>query len=326
MTSPAAPMNIITGVGSYLPKRIVTNKELEATLDTTDEWIRERTGISQRHIAADGEYTSDLALQACIGALDNAGRKPQDIDLIIVATSTPDRVLPATANILHGKLGATNNAASFDINVACSGFVYAMSVADSLIKNGIATKALVVGAETYSRIVDWQDRGTCILFGDGAGAVVLEKNPAGDGRGILGSSMFSNGGLAHLIDTEGGISKAGRQNSIRMIGKEVYRHATEKMSHGISSLMQQLNLNATDIDWLVPHQANERIIDSVITKTGINPAKVVKTMSLHANTSAASIPLALDFLHIQKKLIKGNIVALQALGSGITWASMIIKW
>ncbi len=315
--------SIITGVGAYLPEKVLTNFDLASKVDTSDDWIIERTGIKQRHIAAKSEFTSDLAHNAAMQALSNAGRKATDIDLIIVATSTPDLTFPSTANILAGKLGVSY-APSFDINAACSGFVYALSIADGMLKSGAAKCALVVGAETYSRIVDWTDRNTCVLFGDGAGAVLLEADGE-EGRGILYSRLYSDGAKAGLLETSGGVSASQTAGVVKMAGKEVFRHAVEKMSGSLMQALDSLEMPVSAIDWLVPHQANLRIINAIADRTGIDPERVIITIDRHANTSAASIPLALAAGISDGRIIKNNIIALLALGAGLTWGAVVIK-
>ncbi len=314
----------IISTGSYLPKKIVTNEELSKLVDTSDQWIQERTGIKQRHIADESQLTSDLAFEACKNALNNCSLKAEDIDLIIVATTTPDLTFPSTAAILQSKLQA-NNAFAFDIQAVCSGFVYALSVADKFIKTSGAKNALVVGAETLSRIVNWQDRNTCVLFGDGAGAVVLQETQDND-KGILSSTLKSDGNFCDILKTSGGTSKTKDAGFIEMQGKEVFKHAVEKMSKAVISSLEKINLTEKDIDLLIPHQANLRILNSVAKKLGLESEKVVITVQNHANTSAASIPLALDLANKDKKLKNDDIIVLEALGGGLTWGSIILRW
>ncbi len=316
--------SVVRGVGAYLPLRIMKNQEFEATLDTNDAWIVERTGIRQRHIAADGETTSDLGAHAARAALADAKLTPSDIDLVIVATTTPDETMPATATRIQHKLGIMQGAA-FDVNAACSGFIYALTIADSLLKTGAATRALVIGAETYSRILNWQDRGTCILFGDGAGALVLEAQENTE-RGVVYSRIHSDGQYGDLLATTGGVSKTKQAGTLFMEGKEIFRHASAKMSASVSTALAALNLTASDVDWLVPHQANARILAAVAQKLGITEEHIISTVANHANTSAASIPLALAEAHNAGKLKPGQLIALTALGAGLTWGSCLVRW
>ncbi|MEO6396797.1 MAG: beta-ketoacyl-ACP synthase III [Devosia sp.] len=316
--------SIVRGVGGYLPERIVTNEELSKTVDTTDEWIQQRVGIKQRHIAAEGELTSDLAVRAARRALDNARLSPAEIDLIIVATTTPDLTFPATAAIVQQKLGMHHGAA-FDIQAVCSGFVYGMVTADSFLKNGIARRALVIGAETASRILDWTDRTTCILFGDGAGAAVLELGGDGD-RGILASSLRSDGHFADKLNTTGGVSSTGTVGSIHMDGKEVFRHAIGKVTDVVENVLKESGYGVNDLDWFVPHQANRRIIEGAGEKLRIPPEKVVITVDRHANTSAASVPLALNEAASDGRIKRGDLVMIEAMGGGFTWGASLIRW
>ncbi len=320
--------SVVVGCGGYLPENILTNDELAQRLDTTDEWIRDRSGITQRHIAAEGELTSDLALAAAQSALDAAGVSVQDIDLILLATSTPDETFPATATVVQSKLGA-DNAMSFDIQAVCSGFVYALATADNFIKSGQVESAMVIGAETFSRILDWQDRGTCVLFGDGAGAVVL-KAESGQGttadRGILSTHLHSDGRLHDLLYVDGGPSSTGEVGFLRMEGKEVFRHAVVKMAEVTVEALEANDFTASDIDWFVPHQANKRIIDGTAKKLGINGDRVVVTIDQHANTSAASIPLALWVATRDNRIKRDNLVLIEALGGGMTWGSGLVRW
>ena len=284
----------IVGCGGYLPEKIVTNAELAQRLDTTDEWIVQRTGIRQRHVAAVGELTSDLATAAARRALKSAGMTGNDLDLIVLATATPDHTFPATATKVQAQLGMTRGAA-FDVQAVCTGFIYALATADALVRAGQARTALVIGAETFSRILDWQDRGTCVLFGDGAGAVVLQA-AQGEGkerRGILSSHLHSDGSNYNLLYVDGGPSTTGTSGFLRMEGREVFRHAVQRLAEVVDEALAANGLKESDIDWLVPHQANRRIIDSMARKLGLSPEKVVITIERHANTSAASVPLAL---------------------------------
>jgi 3-oxoacyl-[acyl-carrier-protein] synthase-3 len=316
--------SIVRGVGSYLPERIITNDELSQTLDTSDEWIQQRVGIKQRHVAADGEFTSDLATHAAKRALDNARLSPDDIDLIIVATTTPDLTFPATAAIVQQKLGMHHGAA-FDIQAVCSGFVYGMVTADSYLKNGIARRALVVGAETTSRILDWTDRTTAVLFGDGAGAAVLELGGDGE-RGILASSIRSDGHFADKLNTTGGPSTTRSIGHVHMEGKEVFRHAVGKITDVVENVLSATGYTVRDLDWFVPHQANLRIIQGAGEKLHIPPEKVVITVDRHANTSAASVPLALTEAVGDGRIKRGDLVMIEAMGGGFTWGASLIRW
>ena len=316
--------SIVRGVGSYLPARIMTNEELSRTIDTTDEWIQQRVGIKQRHIAADNEVTSDLAVHAARRALDAARISPAEIDLIIVATTTPDLTFPATAAIVQQKLGMHHGAA-FDIQAVCSGFVYGMVTADSYLKNGIARRALVIGAETTSRILDWTDRTTCVLFGDGAGAAVLELGGDGD-RGILASSLRSDGHFADKLNTTGGPSSTRSIGVVHMEGKEVFRHAVGKITDVVENVLAATGYTVKDLDWFVPHQANLRIIEGAGEKLHIPPEKVVITVDRHANTSAASVPLALTEAVNDGRIKRGDLVMIEAMGGGFTWGASLIRW
>ncbi len=315
---------VITGIGAYLPERIMPNAEFEATLDTTHQWIMERTGIEQRHIAAKDECTSHLAIKAGKAALANAKLAPGDIDLIVLATTTPDDTMPSTAvKVQHG-IGMTKGAA-FDVNAACSGFVYALAVANGFIRSRQAQRVLVIGAETYSRILDWKDRGTCILFGDGAAAVVLEAQENSE-RGILFSGIHSDGQYAGLLATSGGVSSTMTAGTLFMAGKEIFRHAVSKMPAAVEEGMQAVGLPASAIDWLVPHQANLRILNGVAQKLHIGEEKIISTVARHANTSAASIPLALCQGVQDGRIQKNHLIACPALGAGLTWGAAILRW
>lgn len=319
---------VVIGTGAYLPSRIMTNADFEKILDTSDDWITERTGIRQRHIAAEGEKTSDLAMQAAKAALSAAGVNPESIDLLIVATTTPDDTMPSTATKVQHAIGMTRGAA-FDMNAACSGFVYAMTVANSFIMSGQAQRVLVIGAETYSRILDWKDRTTCILFGDGAAAVLLEaqeQRNTSDDKGILFSRMHSDGQYTGLLATSGGVSSTQNAGTLFMAGKEIYRHAVMKMPLAVEEGMQTLALPLESIDWLVPHQANMRILTGVAGKLKLPESRVIATVSEHANTSAASIPLALHAGSRDGRIKPGQLVACPALGAGLTWGCTIIRW
>lgn len=319
--------SVIVGTGSYLPERVLTNAELAKQVDTSDEWIIERTGIRQRHVAAEGEKTSDLAFRAAERALAAAGLDGKDVDLIVLATATPDLTFPATATAVQEKLGCYGVPA-FDVQAVCSGFVYAMTVADNFVKAGQAKTALVIGAETFSRILDWEDRGTCVLFGDGAGAVVLRAE-SGEGtaedRGVLTTHLHADGRHRELLYVDGGPSATQSTGCLRMHGKEVFRHAVVNLAAVVQEALQATGLQASDIDWLVPHQANRRIIDGTARKLGMGTEKVVITVDRHANTSAASIPLALAEAVSDGRIQKGQLVLLEAMGGGFTWGSVLVR-
>ncbi|WP_455373594.1 beta-ketoacyl-ACP synthase III [Limibacillus halophilus] len=317
----------IVGCGHYLPQRVVTNADLEKIIDTSDEWIRKRTGIQARHIAAEGELTSDLARSAAQEALKNAGRKAEDLDLIVLATSTPDETFPATATRVQAQLGMTSGAA-FDVQAVCSGFVYALSVADNFVKAGAARKVLVIGAETYSRILDWQDRGTCVLFGDGAGAVVLEAEEgsgANSDRGILSTHIFSDGRHHDALYVDGGPSSTQSTGHLRMQGQEVFRHAVNNMAQAIDVALEANDMTPGDVDWLVPHQANSRIIEAMARKLNLPMDQVIMTVQKHANTSSASIPLALYEGVNDGRIKEGQVTLMEAMGGGFTWGSAIAR-
>ncbi len=314
----------ISATGSYLPKKILTNLELAKTVETSDEWIMDRTGIKQRHIAAEGEVTSDLASNAALKALEQAGIKAEEIELIILATTTPDLTFPATATTVQAKIGA-KNAFAFDIQAVCSGFVFAIATADNFIKSGQVKNALVIGADTLSRIVDWSDRNTCVLFGDGAGAVLLQATTE-ENRGIISSDLHSDGTLNDILKTSGGPASNQKTGFIEMSGKEVFKHAVEKMSKSVLSVLSKAGLSIKDIDLLVPHQANARILNAVATRLELSEEQVIITVQNHANTSAASIPLALDCANSIGKIKKGDLVVLEALGGGLTWGSIALRW
>ena len=320
--------SVVMSCGGYLPEEILTNAELAQRIDTSDDWIRERSGITMRHIAAEGEMTSDLAFAAAHTALDAAEFTAVDIDLIVLATSTPDETFPATATVVQSKLGA-DNAMAFDIQAVCSGFVYALATADNFIKSGQVDNAMVIGAETFSRILDWNDRGTCVLFGDGAGAVLL-KSEDGQGttadRGVLSTHLHSDGRLHDLLYVDGGPSSTGEVGFLRMEGKEVFRQAVVKMADVTVEALIANDLTSADIDWFVPHQANKRIIDGTAKKLGINGDRVVVTIDKHANTSAASIPLALWVATVDERIKRDDLVLIEALGGGMTWGSGLIRW
>jgi 3-oxoacyl-[acyl-carrier-protein] synthase-3 len=320
--------SVVRGVGSALPKRVLTNQEMESLVDTTDEWIVQRTGIRQRYIAGEGETTASLGEAAARAALADAGLKPDDIDLIILATSTPDNTFPASAVNIQNRLGMKHGAA-FDIQAVCTGFVYAMATADLYIKGGMAKRALVIGAETFSRILDWNDRTTCVLFGDGAGAVVLEaqegQGTAGD-QGILTSHLRSDGSHKDKLYVDGGPSTTGTAGFIHMEGREVFKHAVGMITDVIYDAFNAVGISAEDIDWLVPHQANVRIIEGSAKKLGIPMEKVVVTVDKHGNTSAASIPLALAEAVRDGRIKRGDLVMLEAMGGGFTWGSVLLRW
>ncbi|CEJ13516.1 3-oxoacyl-[acyl-carrier-protein] synthase 3 [bacterium YEK0313] len=320
--------SVVIGVGSYLPERILTNDELSRRVDTSDEWIVQRTGIRQRHIAAEGETTSDLGLKAAEAALAAASIAAADIDLILLATSTPDRTFPASATAIQARLGITHGAA-FDLQAVCSGFVFAIATADKFLRSGSHKRALVIGAETFSRILDWEDRGTCVLFGDGAGAVVLEaqEQPAGiDGRGVLTTHLRSDGRHTPKLYVDGGPSLTGTVGHLRMEGREVFKHAVGMITDVMNDAYAATGTSSADLDWFVPHQANKRIIDASAEKLKIAPEKVVMTVDRHGNTSAASIPLALDTAVKDGRIRPGHLVMLEAMGGGFTWGSALIRW
>ena len=316
--------SVVKGVGSYLPARVVSNEELSKTVDTSDEWIRQRVGIRQRHFAAEGELTSDMATEAARRALQNAGLTPADIDLIVVATTTPDLTFPATAAIVQRKLDMHHGAA-FDIQAVCSGFVFASVTADSYLKNGIARRALVIGAETTSRILDWSDRTTCVLFGDGAGAAIYELADDNE-RGILASSLRSDGHFADKLNTTGGVSSTGTIGRVHMEGREVFRHAVGKITDVVENVLAQTGYTVDDLDWFVPHQANLRIIEGAGEKLKIPFEKVIVTVDHHANTSAASVPLALTEAVHDGRIKRGDLVMIEAMGGGFTWGASLIRW
>lgn len=316
---------VIKGCGSYLPERVMTNRDLEALVDTSDTWIQERTGITQRHIAAEGEMTSDLAAKAARKAMVAAGIKAEDVDLVILATTTPDLSFPSTATKVQALLGITQGAA-FDVQAVCSGFIYALSIANNFIRTGQAKTVLVIGAEILSRIVDWTDRGTCVLFGDGAGAVVLQAEDEKSGRGILSTHLHSDGRYQGILYVDGGVASTGTAGKIRMLGQEVYKHAVEKMSACVEEALKFNGLTTEDVDFLVPHQANVRILNAVARKLRLPEEKVVATVNLHANTSAASIPLALDYAVSKGKFKPGHMVVLEAIGGGLSWGSCLLRW
>jgi 3-oxoacyl-[acyl-carrier-protein] synthase-3 len=320
--------SVVLGCGSYLPEQVLTNAELAARIDTSDEWIVQRTGIRERHIAADGEFTSHLAINAAKAALANAGIDAQAIDLIVLATSTPDNTFPATAVAVQNGLGI-NHGAAFDLQAVCSGFVFALATADNFLRAGAFKRALVIGAETFSRILDWNDRGTCVLFGDGAGAIVLEAQEAPgkiSDRGVLSTHLRSDGRHKSKLYVDGGPSSTKTVGYLRMEGKEVFKHAVGMITDVIVDAFNATGLSAEDITWFIPHQANKRIIDASAHKLHIAPQKVVLTVDRHGNTSAASIPLAIDVAVKDGRVKKGDLVLLEAMGGGFTWGSALLRW
>lgn len=320
--------SVVRGFGSALPKRVVSNKELESLVETSDDWIVQRTGIRQRYIAGEGETTASLGEAAARKALESAGLTPDDIDLVIVATSTPDNTFPATAVNIQNRLGMTKGYA-FDVQAVCTGFVYAMATADAHLRAGMAKRALVIGAETFSRILDWTDRTTCVLFGDGAGALVLEaqemEGKVSD-RGILTSHLRSDGSHKEKLYVDGGPSTTGTVGHLRMEGREVFKHAVGMITDVIEAAFESTGTTAEDLNWLVPHQANRRIIDGSAKKLGIPLEKVVVTVDLHGNTSAASIPLALSVAAGDGRIKQGDLVMLEAMGGGFTWGALLVRW
>ena len=320
--------SVVLGCGSYLPSRVVTNAELSRMVDTSDEWIRQRTGIRERHIAGEGETTADMALKAARAALSAAGMDAQSIDLIVLATSTPDNTFPASAVSVQAGLGMTHGAA-FDVQAVCSGFVYGLATVDGLLKTGTFQRALVIGAETFSRIIDWKDRTTCVLFGDGAGAVVVKsQRQAGtrEDRGILAVRLRSDGRHKSKLYVDGGPSSTQTVGHLRMEGRAVFKHAVAMISDVIDETFKVTGYTADDIDWFVPHQANQRIIDDTAKKLGIAPEKVITTVAKHGNTSAASIPLALATAIEQGRIKRGDLVMMEAMGGGFTWGAVLLRW
>ena len=320
--------SVVLGCGSYLPSRVLTNSELSRMVDTSDEWIAQRTGIRERHIAAEGETTSDMGLAAARAALAAAGVDAQSIDLIVLATSTPDNTFPASAVQIQAGLGITRGAA-FDLQAVCSGFVFGLATVDGLVRTGAFKRALVIGSETFSRILDWTDRGTCVLFGDGAGAVVIEGQPQPGNRtdrGVLTSHLRSDGRHKAKLYVDGGPSSTQTVGHLRMEGREVFRHAVAMITDVIEDAFKATGYTAADLDWFVPHQANQRIIDDSARKLGIAPEKVVSTVDKHGNTSAASIPLALTAAVADGRIKRGDLVMLEAMGGGFTWGSALVRW
>jgi len=319
---------VVKGCGGYLPKRVLTNEDLAKVVDTTDEWIATRTGIKERRIAAKGELTSTMGTAAARAALASAGMDPQDIDLIVLATSTPDQTFPATAVTIQADLGITQGAA-FDVQAVCSGFVFALTTVDNYLKSGEFRRALVIGSEAFSRILDWDDRGTCVLFGDGAGALVVEaemQNGSTTNRGVLASCLRSDGRYRDKLYVDGGPSTTGTVGYVRMDGPEVFRHAVTNIAEVIDTTLKKSGYRASDIDWFVPHQANKRILDGAARKLGLATEKIVITVDKHANTSAASIPLALDAACRDGRIKKGDLVLMEAMGGGFTWGAVLVRW
>ena len=318
----------ISGIGSYLPARVLTNEQLAETVDTSDAWIRERTGITQRYIAAEGQNTSDLGYHAALEALADAKMSADEIDLIIVATSTPDLTFPATATIIQEKLGIHHGAA-FDVQAVCSGFIYALNIADAMIKSGSTQTILVIGAETFSRILDWNDRTTCVLFGDGAGAVIVSANKPDAknvGEGILNTYIRADGRYKDLLYVDGGPSATQTVGKLRMIGNQVFRRAVRELSDSMVQCAGNMNVEISEIDWFVPHQANQRILEAVAKKLDLRRGQVVSTVAYHANTSAASIPLAMDTAIKDGRIKRGQKVMLEAFGGGFTWGAALISY
>ena len=317
---------VLIGTGSALPARVVTNAELADRVETSDEWIVERTGIRQRYIAGEGETTSTLAIAAARAALDAAGVAGASIDLIVLATATPDQTFPATATIVQDAIGA-NGGMAFDVAAVCSGFLYAVGTADAMLRSGMARRALVIGAETFSRILDWEDRTTCVLFGDGAGAIVLEARDSADadGPGILATRLHADGAHNQLLYVDGGPSTTGTVGKLRMKGKEVFKHAVTNLTEVLREVLAETGVSAEQLDWVVPHQANQRILDGTARKLGLPAEKVVVTVDRHANTSAASVPLALDTAVRDGRIKPGQLVMLEAMGGGFTWGASLIR-
>lgn len=319
--------SVIRGTGAYLPKRILTNAQMSEIVETSDEWIRERTGIEQRHIAADGELTSDLATAAARMALANAGIAAEQVDLIVLATTTPDQTFPATATAVQAKLG-TGEGAAFDVQAVCSGFLFALATADSMLKSGLFKTALVIGAETFTRILDWSDRGTCVLFGDGAGAVVMTAETEADAgnRGVLAHHIRTDGTKSDLLHVDGGVSSTGTIGHVRMLGNQVFRHAVTNISSAIEVVLEETETGIEAIDWFVPHQANQRILNAVAKRLNLDEEKVVTTVSHHGNTSAASIPLALHTAVSDGRIQPGHLVLSEAMGGGFSWGACLFRF
>ena len=319
---------VVKGCGGYLPERVLTNEDLAKVVDTTYDWIATRTGIKERRIAGKGDLTSTMGTAAARAAIEDAGLKPEDIDLIILATSTPDQTFPATAVTIQADLGITHGAA-FDVQAVCSGFVFALTTADNYLKSGAFKRALVIGSEVFSRILDWDDRGTCVLFGDGAGALVVEaemQNGSTKDRGVLATCLRSDGRYRDKLYVDGGPSTTGTVGYVRMDGPEVFRHAVTNIAEVIDATLKKSGYQAADIDWFVPHQANKRILDGAARKLGLAPEKIVITVDKHANTSAASIPLALNAACRDGRIKKGDLVLMEAMGGGFTWGAVLVRW
>ncbi len=317
--------SVVKGTGSSLPVHAVSNEELARTVDTSDEWIVERTGIRSRHIAGEGETTATLATDAARKALAAAGIDGRSVDLIVLATATPDQTFPATATRVQDALGC-NGGIAFDVAAVCSGFLYALGVADSMLRTGMAKCAVVIGAETFSKILDWEDRATCVLFGDGAGAVVLAaEDVAEDGPGVLVTRLHADGAHNELLFTDGGPSTTGTVGKVRMKGREVFRHAVVNLAEVLEEVLEEAGFTANDLDWVVPHQANARILDATARKLGLAPEKVIVTVDRHANTSAASVPLALDTAVRDGRIEQGDLVMLEAMGGGFTWGASLLR-
>jgi 3-oxoacyl-[acyl-carrier-protein] synthase-3 len=316
--------SVIVGTGSALPPRRVTNAELAERVETTHEWIVERTGIEARHIAADGETTATLATEAARNALQSAGVEPHEVGLIVLATATPDQTFPASATRVQTALGI-DDCIAFDVAAVCTGFLYALSVADNMMKGGMADYALVIGSETFSRILDWDDRATCVLFGDGAGAILLKAEDTGD-RGVLATRLHADGRHNDLLYVDGGVSTTGTIGKLRMKGKEVFRHAVVNLAEVLNEVLEAGGHRSDEVDWVVPHQANKRILDATARKLGLDPSRVVVTVDQHANTSAASVPLALDVAVKDGRIKKGDLIVLEAMGGGFTWGAALVRY
>ena len=315
---------VVRGIGSYLPDRVMTNQEMSDLVETSDEWIRERTGIRERRIAAEGQYTSDLGYEAALIALEHSDLTADDVDLVVVATSTPDLTFPSTATIIQEKLGMQHGAA-FDIQAVCSGFIYGTHVVNALLKSGGAKRALLIGAETFSRILDWSDRGTCVLFGDGAGAIVVEAVEDTE-SGILQTFIRSDGRHRDMLYVDGGPSRTQTVGHLRMLGNQVFKHAVTDIAKVIQDCAEQADIKVADIDWFVPHQANQRILNAVAKRLKLRPEQVVSTVGQHANTSAASVPLAMDAAVKDGRIKKGDLVMLEAFGGGFTWGAALLRY